>query len=214
LWIGLVWGVTYLFATSTGRGADGEMEGIGLLMGLMGGGLLGYWLFARPLMATLETTSTFAAVLLTALWIALPLWIAWRWSKGRAKLRRYRLSGVGLSIDARDITLPPAVGTDVRRGSNTLFVKRGKAELRVRWRGERVPVGDLDLAATDVRLPLELAHRAAAKLGKLVLAPDVGPILVVDPARTIEQIEGDYSAAMMAEAQRLLEAISKMRLRR
>jgi hypothetical protein len=110
--------------------------------------------------------------------------------------------------------LPPAVGTDVRRGGNTLFVKRGKAELRVRWRGERVPVGDLDLAATDVRLPLELAHRAAAKLGKLVLAPDVGPILVVDPARTIEQIEGDYSAAMMAEAQRLLEAISKMRLRR
>jgi hypothetical protein len=217
LWLGLVWGVTWLFVNSTGGGADGEMEGIGLLMGLMGGGMLGYWFFARALMAAAETPATVWAVLWTALWIALPLWLAWRWAKRQPKLSRYRLHGDGrtVELDAREITLPTAVGTEVQRKDNLLIVKRGDAELRVRWSGDRVGVAELDLRATGVRLPLELAHRAAGKVGKLVLAPSSGPVLVVDPARTIDEIERDYSTAMMAEAQRLIEALQqRLRARR
>jgi hypothetical protein len=77
-----------------------------------------------------------------------------------------------------------------------------------------VPLDQLLSRASDVRLPLELAHRAAGMLGKLVLAAAHGPVLIVDPARTVEQIESDYSAAMLAEARRLLDAMSKIRLTR
>ena len=66
-WFLLVWGIAALYWRSQGRPdqANAELEGIGLLMGFMGGGFVGYWLFARPVMAGYGTQSTLWAVALT-----------------------------------------------------------------------------------------------------------------------------------------------------
>ena len=217
VWFVLVWGVVFLFVTAKGEG-DGELEGIGLLMGLMGGGLLGYWFFTRPLAAAWELTSTVWEVLLTALWSVLPLAFVWRWSKRRVKLERFVLraveSGRAVEVEVRDIPgwLPAALGLEVRERTTSLHARRGKARLRVRWNGQRIPLDQLVIEATDVRLPLELAHRAAGRTGKLMLVPTAGPSLLVDPARTVDEIEREYSAAVIAEAQRLLAVMGSLRL--
>jgi hypothetical protein len=83
-WFLLVWGVAALYGRSDGKpGGDAELEGIGLLMGFMGGGFLGYWFFARPVMAGYATQSTAAAVALTAAWLLLPL--LWVWKRARRR---------------------------------------------------------------------------------------------------------------------------------
>lgn len=89
VWFLLVWGVAGLYARAEDRGgdtADPEFEGIGLLMGLLGGGFLGYWFFARRLMAVWGTQATGWAVLLTSLWVGLPLIWVWRWWRHRRRL--------------------------------------------------------------------------------------------------------------------------------
>jgi hypothetical protein len=90
LWFGLVAGIALLYARADDRASPSERtgsetEGIGLLMGVVGGGVMGYWLFARRLMNMLETQSTVWAFMLTAAWIAIPLAWAWRWSKRRGR---------------------------------------------------------------------------------------------------------------------------------
>jgi hypothetical protein len=206
LWIGLVFGVAFLFATSTGPAGD---ESYGLLMGLMGGGLIGYWFFARPLMAALQTSDTVWAVLLTAVWVVLPLWLVWRWNKRRAKVRRYRLKANGRAseVDSRDLPswLPSSAG--VRTRAQSLTCARGKAQMRVRWSGSRFPIEELVIEATELRLPLELAHGAAARLGELTLSPSDGPPLTVDAKRTVDEIEQAYNAALVAQAERMLAAL-------
>jgi hypothetical protein len=86
-WFLLVWGIAALYWRSQGKPdhANAEFEGIGLLMGFMGGGFVGYWLFARPVMAGYGTQSTLWAVLLTVAWLALPLlWVWRRWKRRKA----------------------------------------------------------------------------------------------------------------------------------
>jgi hypothetical protein len=214
LWIGLVFGVAFLFATSTGPAGDGQMEGIGLLMGLMGGGLLGYWFFARPLMAAWETSDTVWAVLLTALWVVLPLWLVWRWSKQRAKLSPYRLkaSGRAAEVDARDLVSWLPTNLTVRARAESLTARRDKARMRVRWSGQRFSVEQLIVEATEVRLPLELAHAVAARVGELILSPSIGPSLTVDGKRTVDEMEREYGQALLAEAQRIIDAMRARRL--
>ncbi|HUQ01398.1 MAG TPA: hypothetical protein VM261_02835 [Kofleriaceae bacterium] len=84
-WFLLVWGVAALYGRSQGKpdNANAEFEGIGLLMGFMGGGFLGYWFFARSVMAGYGTQSTSWAVALTAAWLVLPL--VWVWKRGRLR---------------------------------------------------------------------------------------------------------------------------------
>ena len=84
-WFAVVFGVALLYARTSGdAGAHaGEMEGIGLLMGLMGGGLLGDWFFARAIAAALEMEGSTPEVVLTGLWVVLPLALAWRWRRRR-----------------------------------------------------------------------------------------------------------------------------------
>ncbi|MBZ0235328.1 MAG: hypothetical protein K8M05_23575, partial [Deltaproteobacteria bacterium] len=48
-----------------------------------GGGFIGYWLFARTVMAGYGTQSTLWAVALTTAWLVLPL--AWVWKRWRAR---------------------------------------------------------------------------------------------------------------------------------
>lgn len=87
VWFLVVWGVAVLYGRSQGRldRSDSELEGIGLLMGFMGGGFLGYWFFARPVMAGYATQSTLWAVALTTAWLVLPLvWVWRRWRRRKA----------------------------------------------------------------------------------------------------------------------------------
>jgi hypothetical protein len=109
LWFFVVWGVYGLYAGTEGpvlsegrvsgrvAGAridtnTAELEGIGLLMGFMGGGFVGYWFFARLLMAGLGTQSTFWAVVLTGVWLVLPLvWIWRRWKRRKAQVEHLGL---------------------------------------------------------------------------------------------------------------------------
>lgn len=84
-WFLLVWGVAALYWRSQGKpdNTNAELEGIGLLMGFMGGGFLGYWLFARTVMAGYGTQSAYWAVALTTAWLVLPL--LWVWKRWRAR---------------------------------------------------------------------------------------------------------------------------------
>lgn len=96
-WFMLVWGIAKLYAKVSGAepGRDAaEAEGIGLLMGYMGGSILGYWLFAWRIMNALELSSTLWAVLLMAVWCVVPLLFTWRWwkrHKNRADLPAARV---------------------------------------------------------------------------------------------------------------------------
>ena len=86
---GLVWGIAALYWRSEGQPGkeSGEFEGIALLMGFMGSGFVGYWLFARPVMAGYGTESTYWAVALTTAWLVLPLvWVWKRWKRRKAQL--------------------------------------------------------------------------------------------------------------------------------
>ncbi|MBE7448389.1 MAG: hypothetical protein HS111_05750 [Kofleriaceae bacterium] len=86
LWFLVVWGVAALHARGRGRNDDhgAALDGLGLLAGYGGGGVLGHGLVTRPLLAGLGVTSTVAAVLLTTAWLVLPLaWVWWRWRRRR-----------------------------------------------------------------------------------------------------------------------------------
>ena len=97
MWFFVVWGVYGLYARTEGSSArvdsnTAELEGIGLLMGFMGGGFLGYWCFARLLMAGLGTQSTFWAIVLTGAWLVLPLvWVWRRWRRRKAQVEQLGL---------------------------------------------------------------------------------------------------------------------------
>jgi hypothetical protein len=80
IWFLFIWGVAVLYerAEGTTSHANSELEGIGLLMGFMGGGFIGYWLFARLVMAGYGTRSTLWAVALTTAWLVLPLLFVWK----------------------------------------------------------------------------------------------------------------------------------------
>ena len=85
VWFMLVWGVAKLYANARevdGR-HNGELEGIGLLMGFMGGSVIGYWLFAWRIMNALELSSNWWAFLLMTIWCVAPLVFVWRWWKRR-----------------------------------------------------------------------------------------------------------------------------------
>ena len=85
LWFMLVWGVAKLYAKAGDdiSAESSEAEGIGLLMGYMGGSIIGYWLFAWRIMNALELASTLWAVLLMGVWCIAPLVFVWKWSKRR-----------------------------------------------------------------------------------------------------------------------------------
>ena len=87
-----MWWITSLYARAEGTpGKSSEMEGIGIVMGVVGGGAMGYWTFAWRIMNALETRATVWAVLLVAAWVIAPLVWARRWwkrEKARAKLPR------------------------------------------------------------------------------------------------------------------------------
>ncbi|KAB2902824.1 MAG: hypothetical protein F9K40_07460 [Kofleriaceae bacterium] len=85
VWFLLVWGIVALYGRTADQPAtaNGELEGIGMIGGLLGGGFIGYWLFARTVMAGYGTQSTLWAVALTTAWLVLPL--AWVWKRWRAR---------------------------------------------------------------------------------------------------------------------------------
>ena len=86
IWFLLVWGIARLYANAKGDEVgrhNAEMEGIGLLMGFMGGSVLGYWLFAWRIMNALELSSTLWAILFMAIWCVAPLVFVWKWWKRR-----------------------------------------------------------------------------------------------------------------------------------
>jgi hypothetical protein len=87
VWFLLVWGVAKLYANAEGEGG-GEMEGIGLLMGFMGGGIAGYWLFAWRILNALEIRSWALNVVLVGFWCVAPLWFVWKWWKRRKAASR------------------------------------------------------------------------------------------------------------------------------
>jgi hypothetical protein len=58
----------------------------------MGGGFIGYWLFARLVMAGYGTQSTWWAVALTTAWLVLPLVFIWK----RHRARKARMAASGL----------------------------------------------------------------------------------------------------------------------
>lgn len=101
LWFGLVWGIARLFHRASVRdphasAKDGESMGISLVMGCVGGGIAGYWLFAFRVMNVLATQSSLIAVLLVGAWFVAPVWWSVRWTRHqraasklpRAELRR------------------------------------------------------------------------------------------------------------------------------
>lgn len=98
-WFLLVWGIAALYWRADSQPtqdkpyrtrsnqANAEFEGIGLLMGFMGGGFVGYWFFARPVMGGYGTQSTLWAVSLTTAWLVLPfVWVWKRWKKRKAAM--------------------------------------------------------------------------------------------------------------------------------
>ena len=96
-WFMLVWGLAKLYM-KVGEGDvsrdAAESEGIGLLMGYVGGSIVGYWLFAWRIMNALELTSTLWAALLMTVWCVAPLAFTWRWwkrNKNRADLPAARV---------------------------------------------------------------------------------------------------------------------------
>jgi hypothetical protein len=84
IWFLIVWGVAKLYAKATtdavGR-HNSELEGIGLLMGFIGGSIVGYWLFAWRIMNALELSSKLWAALFMFVWCVAPLWFVWKWWK-------------------------------------------------------------------------------------------------------------------------------------
>lgn len=88
LWFGLVWFVAKLYwragerepRAKAGHKA-GEMEGIALVMGVFGGGVAGYWLFAWRISNLVESQSMLLAAALVVWWLVAPLWWARRWTK-------------------------------------------------------------------------------------------------------------------------------------
>jgi hypothetical protein len=84
VWFLIVWGIAKLYARATADAVgrhNSELEGIGLLMGFVGGSILGYWLFAWRIMNALELSSRLWAVLFMLVWCAAPLAFVWRWWK-------------------------------------------------------------------------------------------------------------------------------------
>ncbi len=154
-WFGLVFGLAYLFATATGPGQVGETAGIGIVMGIVAGGFLGYWFFARPIMGVLDVSATGWAVLLTALWLVVPLWWAWRWKKGRRPLTAYPLRSDGtrvVDLEPGDVHgwLSAVAGLTVR-GDRTIVATRDKARLSVRFPGPRTRIDQLVIEASELR---------------------------------------------------------------
>jgi hypothetical protein len=86
VWFMIVWGVAKLYAKAGDDQVSqdaSEMEGIGLVMGFLGGSILGYWLFAFRVMNALELRSTSWTVLLMTIWCVAPLLFVWKWNKRR-----------------------------------------------------------------------------------------------------------------------------------
>jgi hypothetical protein len=86
IWLVVVWGVAKLYAKVGDDHVDAEAseaEGIGLLMGFMGGSIVGYWLFAFRITNALEISSTLVTVGLMMFWCVAPLVLVWRWWKRR-----------------------------------------------------------------------------------------------------------------------------------
>jgi hypothetical protein len=94
VWFLLIWGIAVLYERAEGTTShkNAELEGIGMLMGFMGGGFIGYWLFARLVMAGYGTQSTVWAVALTTAWLVLPLVFVWK----RHRRRKARSAPAGL----------------------------------------------------------------------------------------------------------------------
>jgi hypothetical protein len=87
LWFGVVWFVAKLYRRAGERephAKGGEMEGIALAMGLLGGGVAGYWLFAWRISNLVESRSTLLAAALVIGWLVAPLWWSRRWTKQQA----------------------------------------------------------------------------------------------------------------------------------
>jgi hypothetical protein len=92
-WFFLVWGIAKLYVKAGDEDVDHktqELEAIGLLMGMLGGSVLGYWLFAFRIQNALELRPTIYAVMLMIVWIAGPLGWVWKWNK-RHKQKRSNL---------------------------------------------------------------------------------------------------------------------------
>ncbi|MBI3071266.1 MAG: hypothetical protein HYY84_03980 [Deltaproteobacteria bacterium] len=211
LWFALVWGIAIVYARADDRdgprqGHDAELEAISFVMGLVGGTIAGYWLFARTLMAAIESQSTAWAVVFTALWVVGPLVCVWRWWKRRAKLHRYQCALPASTNDGpRDVEpseIAAWLGGCVK--GQSILAKSGKT--RVRWSGRRIAVDGLVIESADFRDALELAHHIAARVGRLSVVTPTGHRIDVDPARTIDEIAREYTDALVAEAQRLLSS--------
>lgn len=217
-WFGLVWGVAVLYARAGERGPmpgnhDAELEGIGLVMGVMGGGFVGYWIFARTVLAALESQRTAWEVLLTALWLVLPLVWVWRRSKRRVKLGRYVLSlasGADGPNEVEPAEISRWLGGASPRGQS-IAAQLGAEHVRVAWTGERVTVDGLAIDSSDSRPVFELARSIAGQVGPVSVATPTGLTVDVDAQRSVDEVERGYQEAVHAEAMRVIQRMGARR---
>jgi hypothetical protein len=88
VWFMIIWGVARCYEAGTDKAARRDIEGIGLLMGFLGGSLLGYWLFTWRIATALELHALGWSVLLTVFWSLAPLGFVWWWNVRRKKRSR------------------------------------------------------------------------------------------------------------------------------
>lgn len=196
IWFAIVWGVTALYARAEGDAS--ETEGIGLLMGILGGGVTGYWVFAWRIMKVLETQSTAIAALLTIAWLVGPLYWAYRWKKRQPKRPRVETTGVipGSLLDARGI------GYDTGEVTSTLLLEICKA----RMEGIAELAAVVTWADETIAAPVRDAHMRRRVLALNWVLVKVGPKLAGDKREVLLGFVRDAIALVDDEARDRLAA--------
>jgi hypothetical protein len=103
IWFLIVWGIAALYARAAARepfAGGSEAEAIGIAMGIVGGSVTGYWVFARRLMKVLDTRATFFEVVFTIAWVVIPLAFAYRRRNRRPILPLPVASNDDVDLDA------------------------------------------------------------------------------------------------------------------
>ena len=223
-WFLLCFGLAYLYWSLDNGGYQpevaqdaAEMEGIGLLLGVIGMGMLGYWFFARSLMGALGLQSTLWTVLLTGGWVVLPVLSAWLWARRRPTFSRYGLATpVGvlapplLEPVELERVLDRELGYRVKPAIRSLRARRDKTWLQVRWAGDPIAPEKMLLRATETRAVLELALALTRTYGRLSLRT-AGVTVEIDPERSVDELEKTYVDELGASSKRLLAVLPDMR---
>lgn len=216
IWSALVLGGAHLVQTYDRPGGDpntGQMLGSAAIGFLIGGAVIGYWVFARPVAAALGSPWGLDYALAGA-WLAGPPWLAWRWLRDRVPAHCYTLHVTAtpakegyraredatpeVSLDAVSEALAAAGWKLARRRPGRVRATKEKSRVEVRGSDLVTTPSELEIEATDASAPLHVAKRLAATFGALrvrgpgldaLVAPDadVDAILGEQLRRTIER---------------------------